>query len=155
MNYGKPGNLFIDFWPNHILAPSTSALKRVVVFLSEKLVTTHNNTWRLSSEYYNVNNHRYNYLRKYMFRNMSEPKKYEAIGETVYCTTRKCVTRDLSRAACIHRVGELDMYTVLCGETCSEMSIGKTNNKMEKHIVRICRSFSELSIGKTKNTVWR
>lgn len=66
------------------------------------------------------------------------------------------MTRNFSRAACIHRVGELDMNTVLCGETCSEMSTGKTNNKMEKRIVRICRSFfSELSIGKTKNTMGR
>jgi hypothetical protein len=51
------------------------------------------------------------------------------------------VTRNFSRAACIHRVGELDMNTVLCGETCPEMSSGKTNNKMEKRIVRICRIF--------------
>jgi hypothetical protein len=47
------------------------------------------------------------------------------------------------------------MYTALFGENFSEMSIGKTNNKMEKHIVRICRSFSELPIGKTKHTMGR
>ena len=73
----------------------------------------------------------------------------------MYCTTRKYVTRNLSRAACIHRVGELDKYTALCGETCSEMTIGKTNNKIKKRILRICRSFSELSIGKTKKTMVR
>jgi len=71
MNCGKPANLFIAFQPNHILAPSTSDLKRLVIFLYEKLVTTRNNTWRLRSEYYNKNNHRYNYLQKYIFRNIS------------------------------------------------------------------------------------
>jgi hypothetical protein len=45
------------------------------------------------------------------------------------------------------------MYPALCRETCSEMSIGKTNNTMGKHIVRICKSVSEMSIGKTKDTM--
>lgn len=65
------------------------------------------------------------------------------------------MTRNLSRAACIHNMGELEMYTALGGETCSELTIGKTKSKMEKHTVRIFRSFSELSTGKTKNTMKR